>query len=109
VKSANQVEFCKLDARRRDRIDEIAGITTRPEEAGMLQVARNLMDSEGGSLRGQANGATKALTSQVTADRIQQVEAETRTERCERRSTCARTHGADESDQEAIEARLCGS
>jgi hypothetical protein len=88
VKSANQVEFCKPDARRRDRIDEIAGITIRPEEVGLLQVVCNPADSEGGSLRRQANGATKALTSQVTADRIQPVEAETRTERCERRSTC---------------------
>jgi putative transposase len=30
-----------------DRVVHIAGITTRPDEAWMLQVARNLMDEEG--------------------------------------------------------------
>ena len=54
----------------------------------MLPVVRNPTDSERGSLRGQANGATKALTSQVTAGRIEPIDAETRAERCERRSTC---------------------
>jgi transposase InsO family protein len=34
-----------------DRVVAIAGITTRPDEAWMLQVARNLTDSESGSLR----------------------------------------------------------
>jgi putative transposase len=35
----------------RDRLVEIAGITTRPDESWMLQMARNLTDSEGGALR----------------------------------------------------------
>ena len=34
----------------RDRLIEIAGITTRPDEGWMLQMARNLTDSEGGAL-----------------------------------------------------------
>jgi transposase InsO family protein len=34
-----------------DRIVEVAGITTRPDEDWMLQMARNLTDSEGGALR----------------------------------------------------------
>jgi transposase InsO family protein len=34
-----------------DRFVAIAGITTRPDEAWMLQVARNLTDSESGTLR----------------------------------------------------------
>ncbi|MDH3317063.1 MAG: hypothetical protein OEN48_15155 [Betaproteobacteria bacterium] len=33
-----------------DRIVHIAGITTQPDEAWMLQVARNLVDEEGGAL-----------------------------------------------------------
>jgi len=33
------------------RIVEVVGITTRPDEARMLQMARNLTDSEGGALR----------------------------------------------------------
>jgi hypothetical protein len=106
VKSANQVQFCKPEARSRDRIDEIAAITTRPEEAGMLRVVRNLMDSEGGSLRGQANGATKGLTSQVSVGRVQPLEAENRTSGAREDQHGARTHGTD---QEAIEAQLCGS
>ena len=35
----------------RDRLVEIAGITTRPDERWILQMARNLTDSEGGALR----------------------------------------------------------
>ena len=34
-----------------DRIVEVVGITTRPNEDWMLQMARNLTDSEGGALR----------------------------------------------------------
>ena len=34
-----------------DRIVEVVGITTRPDEDWMLQMARNLTDSEGGALR----------------------------------------------------------
>jgi len=34
----------------RDRLVEIAGITTRPDESWMMQMARNLTDSEGGAL-----------------------------------------------------------
>ena len=37
----------------RDRLVEIAGITPRPDESWMLQMARNLTDSEGGALRGK--------------------------------------------------------
>ena len=37
----------------RDRLVEIAGITTRPAESWMLQMARNLTDSECGALRGK--------------------------------------------------------
>src|ERR1035437_7253969 len=33
-----------------DRVVHIAGITTRPDEAWMLQVGRNLIDGEGGAL-----------------------------------------------------------
>ena len=33
-----------------DRVVHIAGITTRPDEAWMLQVARNLTDEQGGAL-----------------------------------------------------------
>ena len=33
-----------------DRAVHIAGITTRPDEAWMLQVGRNLIDEEGGAL-----------------------------------------------------------
>ena len=33
------------------RIVEVVGITTRPDEAWMLQMARNLTDSEAGALR----------------------------------------------------------
>ena len=33
-----------------DRGVHIAGITTRPDEAWMLQVARNLTDEQGGAL-----------------------------------------------------------
>ena len=36
-----------------DRIVHIAGITTQPDEAWMLQVARNLTDEEGGALAGK--------------------------------------------------------
>jgi len=36
-----------------DRIVHIAGITTQPDEAWMLQVARNLVDEEGGALAGK--------------------------------------------------------
>jgi putative transposase len=34
-----------------DRVVEIAGITTRPDEGCMLQMARNLTDSDDGALR----------------------------------------------------------
>jgi len=34
-----------------DRVVKVAGITTRPDEAWMLQVARNLTDWESGTLR----------------------------------------------------------
>ena len=34
-----------------DRFVEIAGITTRPDEAWVLQIARNMTDSESGILR----------------------------------------------------------
>ena len=34
-----------------DRVVQIAGITTRPDEAWMLQVVRNLVDAETGVLR----------------------------------------------------------
>src|ERR1700688_655443 len=37
----------------RDRLVEIAGITTRPDEAWMLQAARNLIDAESGAMRGK--------------------------------------------------------
>ena len=36
-----------------DRVVQIAGITTRPDEAWMLQIARNLVDEETGVLRGK--------------------------------------------------------
>jgi transposase InsO family protein len=36
-----------------DRVVDIAGITTRPGEAWMLQAARNLIDSESGAMRGK--------------------------------------------------------
>jgi putative transposase len=36
-----------------DRVVQIAGITTRPDEGWMLQVARNLVDAEAGVLRGK--------------------------------------------------------
>ena len=35
----------------RDRLVEIAGITRRPDESWMMQMARNLTDSEDGALR----------------------------------------------------------
>ena len=35
----------------RDRLVEIAGVTPRPDESWMLQMARNLTDSGGGALR----------------------------------------------------------
>jgi Integrase core domain. len=34
-----------------DRVVKVAGITTRPDEAWMLQMARNLTDSQGGALQ----------------------------------------------------------
>ena len=34
-----------------DRAVHIAGITTRPDEAWMLQVGRNLVDADSGRLR----------------------------------------------------------
>ena len=37
-----------------DRVVEIAGITTKPDEAWMLQVGRNLIDPESGAIRGKA-------------------------------------------------------
>ena len=36
-----------------DRVVHIVGITTRPDEAWLLQVGRNLTDSESGALRGK--------------------------------------------------------
>src|SRR5258708_3167630 len=36
-----------------DRVVEIAGITTRPDEAWMRQAGRNLIDSESGAMRGK--------------------------------------------------------
>ena len=36
-----------------DRVVQIAGITTQPDEAWMLQVARNLVDEEAGVLQGK--------------------------------------------------------
>ena len=36
-----------------DRVVDIVGITTRPDEAWMLQAARNLIDAESGSMRGK--------------------------------------------------------
>ena len=36
-----------------DRVVDIVGITTRPDEAWMLQAARNLIDSESGAMRGK--------------------------------------------------------
>jgi len=36
-----------------DRVVELVGITTRPDEAWMLQVGRNLIDSESGAMRGK--------------------------------------------------------
>jgi putative transposase len=36
-----------------DRVVNIVGITTRPDEAWMLQAARNLIDAESGSMRGK--------------------------------------------------------
>src|SRR5438477_2565559 len=35
----------------RDRLVKIAGITTRPDESWMLQIARNVTDSQSGTLR----------------------------------------------------------
>jgi putative transposase len=36
-----------------DRVVDIVGITTRPDEAWMLQVGRNLIDAESGAMRGK--------------------------------------------------------
>src|ERR1700681_2011677 len=36
-----------------DRVVDLVGITTRPDEAWMLQVGRNLIDSESGAIRGK--------------------------------------------------------
>ncbi len=36
-----------------ERVVEILGMTTRPEEGWMLQIGRNLIDSESGALRGK--------------------------------------------------------
>ena len=36
-----------------DRVVNIVGITTRPDEPWMLQAARNLIDAESGSMRGK--------------------------------------------------------
>src|SRR6202158_368813 len=36
-----------------DRVVNIVGITTRPDEAWMLQAARNLIDAESGAMRGK--------------------------------------------------------
>ena len=36
-----------------DRVVELVGITTRPDEGWMLQVGRNLIDSESGAMRGK--------------------------------------------------------
>jgi len=36
-----------------DRVVNIVGITTKPDEAWMLQAARNLIDAESGSMRGK--------------------------------------------------------
>jgi putative transposase len=36
-----------------DRFVEVLGVTTTPGEAWMMQVGRNLIDSEGGALRGK--------------------------------------------------------
>ncbi len=36
-----------------DRVVDLVGITTRPDEAWMLQVGRNLIDSESGATRGK--------------------------------------------------------
>jgi putative transposase len=36
-----------------DRIVNIVGMTTRPDEAWMLQATRNLIDAESGSMRGK--------------------------------------------------------
>jgi putative transposase len=36
-----------------DRVVHVAGITTRPDEAWMLQIGRNLLDTEGGALDAQ--------------------------------------------------------
>ena len=34
-----------------DRVVDIAGITTRPDESWMLQIARNMTDAQSGALR----------------------------------------------------------
>jgi hypothetical protein len=36
-----------------DRVVDLVGITTRPDEGRMLQVGRNLIDSESGAMRGK--------------------------------------------------------
>ncbi len=38
-----------------DRVVDLVGITTRPDEAWMLQVGRNLIDSESGAMRGKGD------------------------------------------------------
>jgi hypothetical protein len=37
-----------------DRVVDIAGITTRPDESWMLQIARNMTDAQSGGLAFQA-------------------------------------------------------
>jgi len=52
-----------------DRVVQIAGITTRPDEAWMLQVVRNLIDAETGVLRERRyllldRGGTRSTTAE---------------------------------------------
>jgi len=34
-----------------DRVADLAGITTRPDESWMLQIARNITDAQSGAVR----------------------------------------------------------
>jgi len=45
--------FAHSASRIADRVVDIVGITTRPDEAWMLQASRNLTDSESGAMRGK--------------------------------------------------------
>ena len=50
-----------------DRIVEVLGVTARPDEAWIMQIGRNLVDTESGALRGDITELGRAVAAAFDA------------------------------------------